>query len=565
MKSTIFLILSLWRGIYYAEAAAVFAHFMLYNSENFTLYDWEINIAHAQKAHIDAFALNIAYNYPTNNRSLTNAFAAANALNFSLLFSFDYVGNGPWPEGEVIGLLRQYGTNKAYYQHNGKPFVSTFEGSANATDWLTIKKYTDCFFVPGWSALGAKDALAVAPGVPDGLFSWAAWPEGPDPINTYIDSTYMQWLKDTGDLPYMMPVSPWFYTNLPGYGKNWIWNGDNLWYDRWQQVLSLKPEFVEIISWNDYGESHYIGPLHEGAYATFEIGNASYNYATGHPHDGWRYFLPYVIDQYKGDGTGNGPKIAKEGVTVWFRQAPGKACANGGTTGNTETHGQKEFPPTEVLKDEVFYSALLRSGSGIDVVVDIGGTLQDGSWANKPHGPAGIYHGSVPFDNNTGQVIVTVSRRGKVIAEMRGASISDSCVDDVQNWNAWVGSNFGNHTVSHSARPTPRPLPEPPARVSAASALLVLGRMPMVVLVAFAATMVAAMSTSVGYETVAVTTPAVSEYSPAADTAGVDDDYLKSLSRHRDDYACPQTDAPVLSFVSNDATAAAYDSSWKLG
>ncbi|KAJ5135535.1 Glycoside hydrolase family 71 [Penicillium bovifimosum] len=563
MKSIIFL-LSLWRGVYYAEAAAVFAHFMLYNSENFTLFDWEINIAHAKKAHIDAFALNIAYNFPTNNRSLTNAFAAANALDFHLLFSFDYVGNGPWPEGEVIGLLRQYGNNTAYYQHKGKPFVSTFEGSENATDWVTIKKYTDCFFVPGWSALGAKDALAVAPGVPDGLFSWAAWPEGPDPINTYIDSTYMQWLKDTGDLPYMMPVSPWFYTNLPGYGKNWIWNGDNLWYDRWQQVLSLKPEFVEIISWNDYGESHYIGPLHEGSYATFESGNASYNYAAGHPHDAWRDFLPYVIEQYK---SGEG-KIAKEGVTVWFRQAPGKACVNGGTMGNTETHGQKEFPPTEVLKDDVFYSALLKSDSGVEVVVDIGGTLQDGSWKNKPDGPMGIYHGSVPFDNSTGQVIVTVSRRGKIIAEMRGASVSESCVDDIQNWNAWVGSNFGNNTVKHSTRPTPRPLPPAaaPAPVSAASALLVLGRMPfMVVFVAFVATMVAATATPVGYERMAVTMPAVFEYSPAVHAAGVDGGNLESLSRYGNNYACPQTDAPVMSFVPNDATAAVYDSSWKLG
>ncbi|KAH1638336.1 hypothetical protein KXX39_005662 [Aspergillus fumigatus] len=51
--------------------------------------------------------------------------------------------------------------------------------------------------------------------------------------------------------------------NLPGYGKNWLWRGDDLWHDRWQEVLSVRPEFVEIISWNDYSESHYIGPLHE--------------------------------------------------------------------------------------------------------------------------------------------------------------------------------------------------------------------------------------------------------------------------------------------------------------
>ncbi|KAJ5793715.1 Glycoside hydrolase family 71 [Penicillium paradoxum] len=565
MKSTIFLILSLWRGVYHAQAAAVFAHFMLYNSENFTVYDWEINIAQAQKAHIDAFALNIAYNYPTNNRSLANAFTAANALNFQLLFSFDYVGNGAWPEGEVIGLLRKYSNNTAYYQHAGKPFVSTFEGSANATDWSTIKKHTDCFFVPGWSALGAKEALAVAPGVPDGLFSWAAWPEGPESIDTYVDSTYMQWLKDTGKLPYMMPVSPWFYTNLPGYGKNWIWNGDNLWFDRWQQVLALKPEFVEIISWNDYGESHYIGPLHEGAYATFEYGNASYNYALGHPHDGWRDFLPFLIDIYKGHKA----NVSTEGVTVWFRQTPGDACANSGTTGNTDTHGQKEFPPMEVLQDEVFYSALLRSGEGVDVTVEIGDTVQEGSWKEKPRDQIGIYHGSVPFDGNTGPVVVTVSRRGKTIAEMRGASISESCVDDIQNWNVWVGSNFANSTPSH----TTSPVPAPTASVSAASALVLVGRLPfIVVFVAVVATLVAATATSPGHERLVLDIPAVSKFAPSAYTAGIGDDGLGGLYSYGkgygmdsiNGYTCTTTDAAFVPFVSNEATTWAHDPSWTL-
>lgn len=58
-----------------------------------------------------------------------------------------------------------------------------------------------------------------------------------------------------------MPVSPWFYANLPGYDKNWLWSSDDLWFDRWQEVWSFQPEWVEILTWNDFGESHYIGPL----------------------------------------------------------------------------------------------------------------------------------------------------------------------------------------------------------------------------------------------------------------------------------------------------------------
>lgn len=72
-------------------------------------------------------------------------------------------------------------------------------------------------------------------------------------MDTYTDASYLVDLKGK---PYMMAVSPWFYTNLPGYKKNWMWPVEtmSLWADRWNQVLFLQPDYVEIISWNDFGE-----------------------------------------------------------------------------------------------------------------------------------------------------------------------------------------------------------------------------------------------------------------------------------------------------------------------
>lgn len=59
----------------------------------------------AQAAHIDAFALNMAYNDPTNIEALPAAFSAAESVGFSLFFSFDYAGNGDWPQSDVIALI----------------------------------------------------------------------------------------------------------------------------------------------------------------------------------------------------------------------------------------------------------------------------------------------------------------------------------------------------------------------------------------------------------------------------------------------------------------------------
>lgn len=84
----------------------------------------------------------------------------------------------------------------------------------------------------------------MAKGTADGLLNWGAWPKGPNSISTAGDNDYMMKL---GDKPYMMAVSPWFYTNLPTYSKNWLWRGDSLWHDRWNQVFELQPAMVRSI------------------------------------------------------------------------------------------------------------------------------------------------------------------------------------------------------------------------------------------------------------------------------------------------------------------------------
>ncbi|KAK1971059.1 hypothetical protein LY78DRAFT_699556 [Colletotrichum sublineola] len=247
------------------ESKSVFAHFMVGNTEKFDVTNWEDNIILAQQAHIDAFALNIAHGWKYNDQQISNAFAAASARGFRLFFSFDYAGGDvPWPMAEVKALIQKYGSSAAHFQYNGKPFVSTFEGPDNAEDWKSIKADTSCFFIPDWSSLGAGPAARAGDGVADGLFNWAAWPYGQRNMTTYIDASYNQML---GGKPYMMPVSPWFFTNLPGYSKNWLWKSGDL-------------------CWNDYGESHYIGPLDNNQYEAFSVGDAPFNYVKGMPHDG---------------------------------------------------------------------------------------------------------------------------------------------------------------------------------------------------------------------------------------------------------------------------------------
>jgi glucan endo-1,3-alpha-glucosidase len=83
-------------------------------------------------------------------------------------------------------------------------------------------------------------------------------------------------------------------------GQNWYRRGEQNLEERIPQVLGLKPDFVEIQTWNDAGESHYFGNSWPEAIA----GTAIPAYTDDYDHTGWQQLLPAFIKAYKA-GTEN--------------------------------------------------------------------------------------------------------------------------------------------------------------------------------------------------------------------------------------------------------------------
>ncbi|KAJ6014734.1 hypothetical protein N7540_009325 [Penicillium herquei] len=377
----------------------------------------------------------MAWEDKTNDASLAMAFTAAEAKGFRLFFSFDYAGNGPWDLEVFTSMIQKYSSSSSYFQYNGKPFVSTFEEPSNADDWVTIKANTNCFFVPDWSSVGAKPAVELANGVADGLSSWSAWPWGNQTMDTYTDASYIQYLEGK---PYMMVISPWFYTNLPGYNKNWLWNGASLWFDRWQELFGLDPmpEFVEIISWNDYGESHYIGPIRENALAALDIGQAQYDYVTGFPHDAWRDMLPFLINLYKTGSASMGSDLA----TYWYYPNPIDSCSVGGTTLNTASQLQIEFDPQNTLEDRIWVMAQFSSGNA---AVYVNGNSVEWDFIPETEGAA-IRFGSVASPRGEASItLYTGEYAQQGILGPQSTDISLSCDGGFNNFNTRVASIGG--------------------------------------------------------------------------------------------------------------------------
>ena len=222
-------------------------NFKVGNAASHTIDDWADDIQQAKDASIDGFALNIGGDSYTGTQ-LTNAYSAAKtAGGFSLFISFDFAAYPSFDVDTVSNLINTYKDEPAQYKYNNMPLVSTFEGPDVAAEWPSIRSAVPggIFFIPDWTSIKGS-----APGnfseYTDGALSWDVWPTGTDPIDISVD---LSWKSILGSKAYMMGVSPWFYTNLPS--KNYVQRGDDLWHDRWQQVIEVQPDFVEvrICSW----------------------------------------------------------------------------------------------------------------------------------------------------------------------------------------------------------------------------------------------------------------------------------------------------------------------------
>lgn len=234
----------------FAAQKSVFAHVIVGNTAAHSVDTWTRDIKLASDAGIDAFVLNMGYADSNIPGQVAKAFQAAEAApgDFKLFFAFDYLGGGQtWPatgENSVVSYLNQYKNSKAYFKVDGKPLASTFEGVTNVNDWAyggpIRSQVGDIYFMPDWASLG-PDGIKQHLDKIEGAFSWDMWPKGPNDMDIGADEA---WVDALNGKSYMMGVSPWFFRSANG-GKNWIWNGDNLWATRWAQVLKIKPDFVQ--------------------------------------------------------------------------------------------------------------------------------------------------------------------------------------------------------------------------------------------------------------------------------------------------------------------------------
>lgn len=307
----------------------VFAHYMVggLNADQ-ALSD----VLEGKAMGLDAFALNIITLDWWCQDAVKLLFEAAVKVGFGLFFVFDMT-HFTLPS-QFFPLLLMWITSAQYYHYNGLPFVSTYDGglqtfgesSPNAGwqihyhDELANQGVTT-YFVPAFSDSNVNpstffDTFTAV----DGAMNWNSWPwkiDGKTPMKTIDDVAYMASAAEH-DKSYMMAISTHQFKHLDGW-QNWYRTGAGLLPLRMSQALNLTPTFLEIITWNDAGESTYIGNLWPEA-----IPDATtHAYTDKYPHTAWQILYKAFIVAYKAGNDTLDAILPTEGLNAqgvfWYR------------------------------------------------------------------------------------------------------------------------------------------------------------------------------------------------------------------------------------------------------
>ncbi|OQD82804.1 hypothetical protein PENANT_c019G08225 [Penicillium antarcticum] len=433
----------------------VFAHFMIgITSDRHSAYDYDDDMKRAKSLGIDAFALNIGVD-PYTDQQLRLAYDSAANNDMKVFISFDF---NWWNIGQATAIgqkIAQYGSLPAQLIVDNKIFVSSFAGDGLNVAALRAAVGRSIFFAPNFHPSYGTDISSV-----NGLLNWMAWPndgnnkapkaeksvsvEDGDRLyvnalagKDYIARSYINVLVNLMNIiaDDDTAVSPWFFTHFGpevSYSKNWNFPSDLLWFNRWNEILALKPRFIEIVTWNDYGECHYIGPLKSP-----HTDDGASKWVNDMPHDGWLDISKPFIAAFKAGESSPDSHISSDELVYWYRPAPrGVDCDPTDTCMVPANNGSGNYfigrpDGWQSMQDSVFVVSLLTAPATVQV--NSGGSVYNYD------APAGASAKAIPM--GLGSQSFAVFRDGQTI--LSGTSLKqiiNGCVCGLYNFNAYVGT-----------------------------------------------------------------------------------------------------------------------------
>lgn len=417
---------------------AVFAHYMVG-----TVFEDHVkkDVDDAAAMGLDGFALNIGDPNGAETRALLGNimdYAASNHPEFKMFISMDMWS--PKNLSDFDDILRDFLGHDAYYKgSDGYPFLSTYgSGDFDENVWNDWReRWADkIYFVPDFAdamALQGSDGWWDKWGVLiAGLFSWeSTWP-ALGQVSTLQSVAVDQkpaWTKERNKT-YMIGLSMLQYKN--SYGANLYRAGEENLPLRISNILNMddKPDFTQILTWNDGPEGHYMGNIWPEQDNTTQMRVYANDAA---PHNGIQPLLSSFITAFKASAPSSQmapPGNARAAGSLWFKPILAKTtCPDDG-----DLHSGKP--------------------SGYDVAVDVSTwavvVAQDndamtlhGFSAGEEIGKAdlvpGLNYGNFSVMKEGPQCMEVRSEHGGLVAVAKGGrNVSSDCPDGIYNLNPQI-------------------------------------------------------------------------------------------------------------------------------
>ncbi|KAJ7729693.1 glycosyl hydrolase family 71-domain-containing protein [Mycena maculata] len=377
---------------------------------------------------IDAVALNIGGDSWQMDRC-RDAYAAARSLGSSVKFflSFDFTTNLGCSISDIISRAQVFYQDDWQFKVDGRPMMSSYEGGCMGNNgWQQLKTATNGYLMPFISYLEDKFASWTS------LDScWGcAWPQGDCDKNTSDDTWYMGLLGS--NILYSTTVSGWFYTHLSD--KNRLLRSDDwLLNNRWNQLIQMRDQiqFVEMVTWNDWGEGDYFG--------TITIDQpAGTDFVNGYPHTAWLAMSGYYIQAFK---TSVYPTITQDVIYYWSRPHPWNQPAN--------LAGDSLPRPTNYDWTQDYLWAAAFCSSTCTVTLKVAGSSN--TWADLP---AGVNLLQLPLTSTGGGITVTMVKSGTTVVNQSPTDFIYVAAPSIYNYNAYVGAATATVNVAGSTTGT---------------------------------------------------------------------------------------------------------------
>jgi len=349
----------------------VFAHYMLANQDYVSddagseqvVASYEREILQARAIGIDGFALNAGgwFKEPRYIRRASEMFEAAHRLHggFKLMFSADMCCSND--VADIEDMMRRFANNPRYaalyFKKDGKFVLTTFAGTKQGpASWQQLRVDLEHGLHP--SLRDAPGALSSASAVPSSAplpiylvpaFFWGGeLPRAADiqagmaDYASVIDGA-LYWgiagIPALGHPPDQIPSSQAYASELHRAHKLYMapicfqfWGANAARYYEysgysgmramWKDAIGVShPDWVEIITWNDFIEGTYVSPIDDPArYAgANDLGAGVAPVSTlhfFHSHRGATELLAFFIQWYK---TGREPAIRNDSVYWAYR------------------------------------------------------------------------------------------------------------------------------------------------------------------------------------------------------------------------------------------------------